>query len=134
MLASPAAAGLNGAVINTEEPLADTPFLVTVNGSLHDSCWSLVNHWVDVGNGIVHFNVSTLIEGFGCLAYVTEYEVESLVTIPEPGEWTLRVVEIHVVRGDRLPIPDDVMDYPLTIGDVVDSKNGTWSAIKALYR
>lgn len=134
LIAGPAAAGLEGVTIHIDEPTAGEAFAVSVQGILHDSCWSLERHSVDVGDGVIYVNVYTLIVSGGCLTVVTPYTVDTLVTVPTPGEWLLRAVEIHVTHEGVPPRPDEVMEIPVTVRAAVGDDDTFWSAVKALFR
>ncbi|RKZ15113.1 hypothetical protein DRQ50_07955 [bacterium] len=125
-------AGLLDLTLHADEFIVGEAFAVTVQGYLHDSCWSLEGHSVHVGDGVINFNVSTLIVNAGCLPYIDYYTVDEMVTAPTPGEWLLRAVEIHVTPGGT-PRPDEVLEIMFTVVAPVRGEATSWGAIKALY-
>ena len=133
LMAGPVAAGLVSVTVQTDEPVAGEVFTVSVQGMLHNSCWTLEGHSVSVGEGVIHVSVSTLIVAGGCLMVVIPYTVDAEVTVPTPGEWLLRVVESHITV-DVPPRPDEVMEIPVTITAPVGGDATSWSAVKALFR
>jgi hypothetical protein len=83
--------------------------------------------------GTVNLNIFVLVESGGCPLVVTPYEVEESVTVPTSGAWLLRVVEIRNVV-DRPPLPDDVLEIPLSVSGTVADDGTSWSSLKALFR